>query len=100
MDKGLWGARKVSGKLPNPWGLYDMYGNVMEWVQNYYTTDYSPYIREPNLHNGLNSPIEKEYPLLELLGEVLGEDCMMQAHLKVYDLQKDTHLPNGPVHFK
>jgi len=71
-QKGIWGARKVSVKLPNRLGLYDMYGNVMEWVQNYYTKDYSPYIRYPDLHNGINIQIEKEYPLRVARGGAWG----------------------------
>ena len=72
VDKGLWGARKVSGKLPNRWGVHDLYGNVMEWVQNYYTPDYFPYIRKPDLHNGLNSPADNEYPLRVVRGGAWG----------------------------
>jgi formylglycine-generating enzyme required for sulfatase activity len=31
---------KVALKEPNPWGLYDMYGNAQEFVQDYYHKDY------------------------------------------------------------
>ena len=30
----------VAGKKPNPWGVYDIYGNVWELVRDYYKADY------------------------------------------------------------
>lgn len=42
------GARFVGLKKPNPWGLYDMYGNAAEWVLD----GFAPYQVSDKLVNG------------------------------------------------
>jgi formylglycine-generating enzyme required for sulfatase activity len=37
------GSHPVGRKKPNPWGLYDMYGNVAEWTLDGWSPDYKPF---------------------------------------------------------
>ena len=72
VDKGLWGAKTVSSKKANKWGLHDLYGNVMEWVQNYYKPNYFAYVRQSDNSNDLNVPENEEYPLRVVRGGAWG----------------------------
>ena len=53
-------THEVGKKKPNPWGLYDMHGNVAEWCQDVYDKGY--YASSPD-KNPRGPAGEKEYVL-------------------------------------
>ena len=51
-DDGFRATAPVGSLLPNPWGLYDMLGNVDEWVADTFSDYPSGAVRDPLVQGG------------------------------------------------
>ena len=75
-------AHKVGEKKPNPWGLYDMHGNVAEWCIDRYGKDYySTLAKDKAVLNPFNPPTEDRYPYVARGGSWIDppEKCRSAA---------------------
>ena len=84
---------------PNPWGLYDMYGNVAEWVLGKYTEDGYAHVKDKK-----SSPEkvyvkpDEPYPLVLRGGtfELEAEDCRSASRFVSDDEDWKGSDPNFP----
>ena len=80
----------VATRKPNPWGLYDMHGNVAEWVLDGFTDGYRKGIADGAL-NPWNIPITR-YPRIVKGGswDQDQDECRSAARLHSINDWKDT----------
>lgn len=91
------GARVVGAKEPNKYGLYDMHGNAMEWVSDWYAADYyqrSPYKNPAGADGGTQKVVRggswagfpymcradhRDWRYVQTSGEDLGFRCALSV---------------------
>jgi formylglycine-generating enzyme required for sulfatase activity len=89
--------QKLATKKPNPWGLYDMYGNASEWCLDSYAPYTKNSMKDPlnQVRKGTNSGAEREWPF-KIYGRVVrggswdsfAKDCRSSGREKSLDKWK------------
>ena len=69
-----WGTHPVGLKTPNAWGLYDMSGNVYEWVEDWFDYYSSNSVTDPA------GPVSGSYRVLRGGSGVYGARLCRSTH--------------------
>jgi formylglycine-generating enzyme required for sulfatase activity len=75
----------VGGLKPNPYGLYDIVGNLWEWVSDWYSADY--YSESPS-RNPMG-PAEGKLKVLRGGSFANGDESLQSAHRSSWDPDKE-----------
>ncbi|UII78707.1 formylglycine-generating enzyme family protein [Flagellimonas sp. CMM7] len=83
---------QVGQKRPNPWGLYDMYGNVAEWTLDQYNAN-------TYIENMAFIRVEKEYPVVVRGGSYKDSPEMLRSASRTFSKpiwkQRDPQFPKS-----
>jgi len=91
---------KVGQKKPNPWGLYDMHGNVAEWVLDAYDPEFYKTAAKKQwpAFGPVNVP-KKLYPRVVRGGSWDDDPAMLRSAARMYSSknwkQQDPQLPQS-----
>ena len=91
------GYAVVGQKKPNPWGLFDMHGNVAEWCLDQYAPDYSAF-KDGVTKNPLVEPT-KLYPRVVRGGSWIDEPTVLRSAARVASApdwkEQDPQIPKS-----
>lgn len=91
-------SHPVGQKLPNAWGLYDMHGNVSEWVLDGYRTYWYSRLKDGTAVDKALSWPKQLYPRVLRGGswQLEAVDCRSAARRKSDDELWRSYDPNSP----